>query len=132
VIARHTRIRHTRIRHTRIRHTRVSPSGHPWGMSNPTRYILRRRPLRRTPPKWPCQVLFRQNQVLFSKKRGIFVHSADGERNVLIRPFQRHILCRGYLEYAGNLRNPCFDPAIFGARRDPGQVASCRRIYDQL
>jgi len=71
-----------------------TPFRTPPGMPSPTRYILRRRPLRRTPPKWPCQVLFRQNQVLFSKKRGIFVHSADGERNVLIRPFQRHILCR--------------------------------------
>jgi len=50
---------------------------------------------------------------LIQQKKGYFPYSADGERNVLIRPFQRHILCRGYLEYAGNLRNPCFDHAIF-------------------
>ena len=31
---------------------------------------------------------------LIQQKKGYFSHSADGERNVLIRPFQRHILCR--------------------------------------
>jgi hypothetical protein len=31
---------------------------------------------------------------LIQQKRGLFVHSADGERNVLIRPFQRVIVFR--------------------------------------
>jgi hypothetical protein len=31
---------------------------------------------------------------LIRQKKGYFQLSADGKQNVLIRPFQRHILCR--------------------------------------
>jgi hypothetical protein len=31
---------------------------------------------------------------LIRQKKGYFPHSADGKQNVLIRPFQRHLLCR--------------------------------------
>ena len=61
---------------------------------------------------------------LIQQKRGIFVHSADGERNVLIRPFQRHILCRGYLEYAGNPATPVLTMPFLelGRIRDKGRL----------